>query len=304
MRISVVIPAFNAEEFLEECLESVASQSFREFEAIVIDDGSSDSTPEIAAWFAKRDSRFKVITTRNGGLSKARNVGIEFSKGELLTFLDADDCLLPDFLETLYSSHLSEKADIVRAAFIRGERFTFPEVKETKIKVLDFHDAIKTTLYQKIKLNPAWAMLIRRDILEQVGGFREGILYEDLDAFYKFFERANKIVYIPQPLYFYRKNQKGLTGHWSGARLDVLDVTDRIVEYMRDRYPELLPAAEDRRFSAHFNMLLLMRRYNVENPEAMERCKKVIRAGRRRALSDPKVRFKNKLGAILSYLIL
>lgn len=144
---------------------------------------------------------------------------------------------------------------------------------------------------------------MKRESLRRVGGFREGILYEDLDIFYRINEPTDRIVYIREPLYFYRKNPGGLLSSWKDSRLDVLDVTDRMADFFHERYPQLADAAEDRRFSAHFNMLLLMRKYKVDNPEALERCRRVIRDGRSRALRDRNVRMKNKVGALMAYIL-
>lgn len=303
--VSVVIPAYNAAEFLEECLDSVSRQSFRDFEAIVVDDGSTDTTADIALRKASADGRFRLHRLyENRGVSGARNVGTALAEASRLCYLDADDCLHPQALELMTGCMESEKVGICRSAFSSRKGLLAKRFDRITTETLGFSEAMRKALYQKVLLNSVWAMVIDKPLVEEAGLFTEGIWYEDLDVFYRFMENAEKIAYIRQPLYYYRPNPKSFIRNWSDRRLDVLDVTDRMVEYFRKRYPELLNAALDRRFSAHCNMLLAMRRNGVDNPAAMDRCRTVIREGRLRALKDPDVRMKNKLGALMSYLII
>ena len=300
--ISVVIPAYNAEEFIDECLESILSQTFTDMEIIVVNDASKDSTLLKIQSIAAKDPRIRVINLPfNKGLSGARNAGIEEAKGEFLCFVDSDDCLQPFALQTMYEATQKENADICRVGFYRGFQFKVRSVKKIKYDIYHIPEALRLTLYQKIKMNPAWGMLIKSELVRDAGNFREGTWYEDLDSFYRFFDRANRILYIKNPLYFYRENPLGFLSSWSDSRLDVLEVTDRMVEYFRQYHPELTNAAEDRRFSAHFNILMLMYKHGIQDPDSIKRCISVVKEGRSRAITDPKVRLKNKLGALLSY---
>lgn len=302
--VSIIIPAYNAEKYLGECLESVRRQTFADFEAIVVDDGSTDGTAAIAEGYVERDSRFRLMHIANGGVSKARNAGIEESKGRWLTFMDADDIIHPRALESWIEAANDTHAKVCISGFKRFKDEP-PETGMRKgkgaLETLSYEETMKKALYQKCLLNSPWGILIDRKCLG-VRRFRESIRYEDLDAFYRFYEGAGRICYIRQPLYFYRQHPGSFLHSWSDGRLDVLDVTDRIVEFFGEKYPALLPAAEDRRFSAHYNMLVLMKRNGVKNRQALERCRQVIKDGRKRALKDPNVRLKNKIGALLSYL--
>lgn len=307
-KISVVVPAYNAGEFLEECLDSIMGQTFRDFEVIVIDDGSTDSTASIAASFAARDPRFRVISTDNGGVSRARNIGIREAAGSCISFADADDVMAPKALERMWEVMFEHAADVCVSAFQNFSdrdslcKFLKEEHEFTQTEIYVYQEAMKLALYQQKMMNSPWGILVRRSLLGEDKRYRESIRYEDLDAFYRFYEGAARIAYINEPLYYYRRNPNSFINTWSEARLDVLDVTDRIMEFMEERYPELVPAAQDRRFSAHYNMLVLMKKNGVKNPAALERCRRVIKEGRLRALKDPEVRLKNKLGALLSYL--
>ena len=168
---------------------------------------------------------------------------------------------------------------------------------------VDSDTAIIIGLYQRRILNSPCGALYRASVFNGHDRlrFRKG-RYEDLDLFYRAFERTEKVCILDRTVYFYRNTPGSFINTWSEERLDVLDVTDRIVEHMAGRSSALLRAAEDRRFSAHFNMLVEMTRHGIDNPEQKQRCLSVIRQQRFRELTDGKTRLKNKLGAMISYL--
>lgn len=299
MKVSIIIPVYNGEKYLEECLESVRRQTFRDFQVLVINDGSTDGSREIVERFCREDGRFEVLDVPNGGVSKARNIGIDRSRGEYLTFVDSDDCLYDESLDTFVRVAEETKAQVVVGRFAGGREFKPRNIGRADHSVMDYREAMRLGLYQKIIINSPWGVLIKRELLGDNRRFRENSRYEDLDAFYRFYEGADRIAYIKAPVYFYRDNPESFMHRWSTARLDVLDVTDRMVAFFSERYPELLPAAEDRRFSAHYNMLLLMNRNGVGACDARPRCLRILKEGRLRVLNDPSSRLKNRLGALL-----
>lgn len=126
--ISVVVPVYNVEAYLRRCLDSVLAQSFTDFELICVNDGSTDSSPSILVEYAAKDSRISVINQENGGVSEARNTGIEVAKGEYLSFIDSDDWIDRDFLEKLYTAARAFDADIVQSGYRKiGNRKTKEE---------------------------------------------------------------------------------------------------------------------------------------------------------------------------------
>jgi len=299
--VSLIIPVFNAAEYIEECLRSIRSQSFHDFEVIIVDDGSSDGSIEIITDFCQKDCRFRLVKMAHGGVSIARNTGIDLSRGKHIGFVDADDCLYPDTVRLLVETLESTGAEVCVGGFKKGKDCKPSVIKKTNPTVMDYSTAMRKALYQQIILNAPWGMLMERRLLGDDIRFRVGTRYEDLDAFYRFYERADKIAYLPSKIYFYRQTEGSFMHCWHNNRLDALDVTDRIVEYMSKHHPDLLPAALDRQFSAHFNMLLLMSRLDVDDRQSIERCLKVINKNRVRELTDSNVRIKNKLGALASY---
>lgn len=305
--ISVIIPVYNAAQWLSDTLDSLTSQSHTDFEVIMVDDGSTDNSSEICSRHCAADSRFRLVRQKNSGVSAARNSGIKEAQGEWLCFMDADDIMPPDALKNLFDSAAVSGTKIVVGNYIRGNKKSFkfppPSSAPLPLQVLSSEDAIVAGLYQKRILNNPWGVIWHESIFKSPAPlrFRE-CRYEDLDLFYRAFERTDRICILDRTVYFYRDNPASFINTWSHARLDALDVTDRIVENMADKSIRLQRAARDRRFSAHYNMLLLMLRHGINLPEQRRRCLEVIRRYRRSELLDSNVRIKNKLGALISYL--
>ena len=300
--ISVIVPVYNAGAWLSDALDSLRTQTYGHFEAILIDDGSTDDSGEICRRVCSIDSRFRLVSRQNEGVSAARNHGIDIAGGEWISFMDADDLLLPDSLEVLVSAAASTGCRIVAGGFTKDMTFHVDSGKG-EYEVMTSDQAIITGLYQKKILNNPWGMLFHSSVFKGKTPLRfRKCRYEDLDLFYRAFEQVDKVCVTDRTVYLYRDNPDSFINTWSEARLDALDVTDRIVEHMQKRGGKLLRAAKDRRFSAHFNMLVEMERHHIDNPGQRARCLKVIREQRSSELLDRNVRLKNKIGALVSYL--
>lgn len=301
-RISVIIPVYNAGQWLEEALRSLQSQTYPHFEGIIVNDGSTDNSVEICRRFVETDSRFRLINQDNQGLSGARNTGLENTTGIWISCLDADDVLPAESLETMISLAHEYDSDIVTGRYLRGnpERLS----PETGISfTLPPDDAIIMGLYQKRILNSACGKLFRADIFKGDPPLRfRKCWYEDLDIFYRAFECVDKICITDTVVYYYRDTPGSFINTWKESRLDALEVTDRILKHMKTRSKPLADAARDRRFSAHFNILVEMLRNGVDNTTQTQRCWRVIKNDRWNELRDKNVRLKNKLGALVSYL--
>lgn len=300
--ISVIVPVYNAEECLRDALASLQAQTYADFEAIIVDDGSTDGSARICRDFCEVDARFRLISQKNEGVSAARNSGIEHAQGEWIAFMDSDDVMPADALYTLMRAAIESGAGIVAGGYTRGIPSKRP-TGEGKSITIGSDDAILIGLYQKKILNNPWGMLFKADIFKGPDPLRfRPCRYEDLDLFYQAFERTEKVCILDRIVYFYRDTPGSFINTWSPARLDVLDVTDRMASHMEKRSPALYRASQDRRFAAHFNMLVEMTLHGIDNPEQIRRCLNVIKEQRFKELTDGKVRLKNKLGALLSYL--
>lgn len=314
--VSIIIPAYNTGKYLCECLDSVLRQTWRDIEVIVVNDGSTDATEEIARGYAARDGRVKLITVSNGGQAAARNIGLDRAEGEWIAFVDSDDMLYPRAIETLMGIALRSGAPIACGRFVEGRRWVGERYggdgsnrsnrehgeAEISFELLAAEEFMERMLYQSGADSSVCCKLYARRLFEKQR-FVPGILYEDLDIACRLAAEGGSVAVSEEVVYFYRENPDSSTHRFTTRRLDVLDVTARIEDYMARNYPRLLPAARDRRLSASFNMLGLIVANDAEEEyrDAAERCRDTIRRYRRGSLLNPRVRLKNKLGILASY---
>lgn len=206
-KISVIIPVYNVEKYLKECLDSVVNQTLKDLEIICIDDGSTDGSSDILKEYSIKDERFVVINQENQGLSVARNNGLNIATGDYVAFLDSDDYLLNnDYYEKLYNACEKYNADIAVASIIRGN-----EKKSKYIFKVD-KEEVAADYYNKLVIcdvpdsNYVWNKLYRRDKLIKTGiKFLPGVLYEDMYFTHKILFYIGKIVSVPDVCIFYRK---------------------------------------------------------------------------------------------------
>lgn len=224
--ISVLIPVYNMQQYLDACLQSVADQTFQDFEIICIDDGSTDNSANILSIWTKKEPRLKVLSQKNQGLSVARNHLLQQAKGEYLVFLDADDLLKPDFLKKLYCAALDKDADIVACFFENvgedGAAFSAPHFPSAYYKQPSSKPAER---FKCAFFNPtAHSKLFRRKFLERnYLSFLPGRKAEDVPFSIQAYLLANKIVYVKEPLYIYRKGRKeALSAQISAMTVDML----------------------------------------------------------------------------------
>lgn len=305
--ISIIVPIYNCRQWLPQCLDSILSQSYADFELLLIDDGSSDGSSGICDDYARCDKRIRVFHTPNHGQSAARNFGLDHMQGDLVCFVDSDDLLLPDALQTLLSLMQSTGADIVEGERIEGHAFNAKTLKKISKKrnyrtsLFSPNEAMESCLYQTRLHNSPWAKLYRRHIFDKMR-FAEGMIYEDLDLIYRLHDISRLSAYTDRPIYFYRKGHASTTGTFTERRLDVLKVVSRIETYMAANHPELLPAAHDRALSAYFNIFWLSISHKADMQQTRNYCWQQIKARRRQSLTNPKVRLKNKAAILLTYL--
>lgn len=217
-KISIIIPAYNAEEHIINCLESINKQTFTDFEVIIVDDGSKDNTANLCTEHNKSDPRFRLIRQANGGVSSARNFGLKKAKGEWVTFIDADDWIEPNTFDVL-NSHISENIDIVMGGFFfnRGIKETISLCSPTLIHKKDFPsfplalmvpDASKVDgiMVSVEQICAACGKLTRKELLEKHDiCFDENLkLNEDGHFHLRCFLKARDVVIINTPLYHYR----------------------------------------------------------------------------------------------------
>lgn len=201
--ISVIVPVYKTEPFLEKCVESIRNQTYRNLEIILVDDGSPDNCPEMCDRFAQSDPRIKVIHKTNGGLSSARNVGIDVASGEFLGFVDSDDWIAPDLFERVMTLFDAYDPDIVtfncNRVSEKGEIYATTE--KVREGMLSQEEAMVELLKGNIN-NYASNKVYKKHVFSDVR-FPVGRVWEDMAIAYKLFLNAKNIYGYPAPLYFY-----------------------------------------------------------------------------------------------------
>ena len=175
--ISVIVPVYNVEEYLEECLESIKHQTYTDIEVILVNDGSTDNSKEICEKYCRQDNRFKLINQENQGLSEARNVGIRESIGEYIYFVDSDDMIKTDILQTLLS-FMKDDVDIVGCNYSTKKEDLILQTSPNIVFQGNSSEAILSCLNYGGVTFFAWDKLYRRRVVEQVP-FLKGLIYED-----------------------------------------------------------------------------------------------------------------------------
>ena len=238
--VSVIIPVYNVEGYLPECVESVRNQTHKLLEIILVDDGSTDNSGNLCDNYLKIDERIKVIHKLNGGLSSARNIGIHSATGEFIAFVDSDDWIENTMIQRLLTSCLESgsllsmcgsyvafsKENIkVRKCPLKSECLPLNEfwIKLLKAKEGDFISCDK---------------LYHRSLWKNYK-FPEGKIYEDIRVLYKVIEQSNVISTVAEALYYYRLRDDAITSVFNPQALELVDVGAEIREYINERYPYL-----------------------------------------------------------------
>lgn len=259
--ISVIVPVYNVEKYLDRCVKSILSQSFSDFELLLVDDGSPDRCGEMCEEYAKGDSRIKAFHKRNGGLSDARNFGIEKALGEYLMFVDSDDYIHEQMLETLHRLITENDADLaVCSAMDVFEGKEVTQVREIREFTLNKTESYKYML-RGDGLPSACNKLYKRQTVGEVR-FPVGKLYEDGFFTPQILKRVEKTAVTSRPMYYYFRRADSITTKpFRKGDLDVIEAYDICVRQVRELCPEALPFAEFRYRNAYFNVLdkMLMR---------------------------------------------
>ena len=238
--ISVIVPVYNVEKYLEECLDSIQKQTYSDIEVILVNDGSLDNSKDICEKYCKEDNRFKLINQANQGQSVARNHGVAASTGEFIAFVDSDDIIRQDYLEVLIR-YMSEEVDIVESQFTVHKKEFFNE-NYKEINVIfegDSEEAVKAVPKHVLSVNPV-TKLYRRSVVEAVP-YLEGLIFEDIYSGVGMLKYIRRIIKSDYTGYYYRQHGTS-TMHrtFTEKNLNVFTVSDKLVEMYSDR-ENLLP---------------------------------------------------------------
>ena len=228
--ISVIVPVYNVEEYLEECLESIKRQTYTDIEVILVNDGSIDRSKEICDRYCEKDSRFKLVNQENKGLSGARNRGMLESKGEFISFVDSDDVLKEDMLEQLMKQMTSEDIDIVECWYT-NEKQELELSTPKNVKTIfqgDSKEALVSLCKDNIVRLNAVAKLFRRQVIINFP-FLEGLFYEDVYGGIGILKHIRKMVKINYIGYYYRVRQGSIMNReFNIKNLDLFTICDKL----------------------------------------------------------------------------
>lgn len=229
--ISIIIPAFNAEKYIERCLNSVLNSSYKNFEVIVIDDGSNDKTASIVKVCASKDKRIKMVVKENGGSASARNLGLKIAAGDYIAFVDADDYISSKYLEILHNTIIKYDVDIVECDFLKVDSYCSELVDdnqtENQVRIISNIEKLEQLCKKNTYLKSAvlWNKLYKKDIFKNIL-FIEGKGIDDEYVVHEIFFEAKKVAIVNNKLYFYFMSENSQMR--SSPSLKILDSIEAI----------------------------------------------------------------------------
>lgn len=254
--VSIIIPVYNVQEYLTECIDSALEQTYKEIEIILIDDGSTDDSGRICDLYAGRNSKIHVIHQKNEGLSAARNKGIDACSGKYIYFLDSDDFISPDTIQTLVNLSEVNNADIAITEYEMFEKdVSNILLNQESVLVMDAKQAIKTMLYPGMYDHCACAKLYSAKLWNDIR-FPIGKKYEDLYVVYDIFYRASKVVYYSVPKYYYRVRGKSImNSEINDQDIELLDISDIVAGKLQSWYPDFAEIIRNKQVQTYANFL-------------------------------------------------
>lgn len=233
MKISIVVPVYKVEAYLGRCVDSILSQSFADFELILVDDGSPDNCPQMCDEYAEKDNRIRVIHQKNGGAAAARNAGIDSAEGEWLAFIDSDDWVHPDYLKLLYDTAEEQNADVTACRYETVNDATTSD-DSPMAPCLSDENRENYWINDRTGAVVPWGKLYRREIFRELR-YPEGRIGEDEFVSYKVIFGCEKLAILDNPLYRYYCNAGGVSRTDYFKRLpDIIDCFTEHIEFFKD----------------------------------------------------------------------
>lgn len=277
MKISVIIPVYNAEKYLDRCLQSVCDQTYKNIEIIIINDGSKDNSLQKCNEWADKDNRIKVFSKENEGQGKARNIGLDNSEGEYICFVDSDDYIHPQMLELLIKTATEFDSDLVQCKYTEvdeGQEVEPPYIEyDNKFINLTRPESEQFLCYYTDDIIP-WNKFFKKVLFNQ-RRFPEGMYYEDKHLMFRLRYYAKKIVYLDIPLYYYvQSSNSTMRNDLDDKRLkSMFRLMDELAEFCKK---EKLKADYDSEMSGNLRTLLSIYYRTKKNPEFSDYHKKSI----------------------------
>lgn len=270
-KISVIVPVYNVEKYLSRCVNSIISQTFSDFELILVDDGSTDSSGKICDEYGKKDGRVKVIHKKNGGLSSARNCGLENAKGKYICFVDSDDWISSDYLKYLYFLIDKYNADVVSANYmlVYDEKSKFS--LQAKIKIINGTSKILQYYMRQDKMHkkndfPVWIKLYKKELFSDVK-FPIGKIYEDNITNFKILQKCSCYVKSTKIIYAYFQRPHSITkSKLSKKHLALIDSSKEMLN-LAGNNKKLIKLCKRKIAMSYFSLLAMYVRFGTDLPE-------------------------------------
>lgn len=257
--ISIIVPVYKVEEFLSRCVDSLLAQTYENLEIILVDDGSPDNCGSICDAYAQRDPRVKVIHKENGGLSSARNAGLEIAQGEYIAFLDSDDWIEPEAYETMLNLAQKYQVKLVCAGRydVYGEERTVGLCPEKEEKISGEEVAGRIFLWDNLD-SSAWDKLYHASLLKDIR-YPVGKICEDVPVTYRIALKAGEAVMCPKPFVnYYHRPGSITTASVSDKNFHFSEHTEKIYTYIRENHPNIADKARYQRVRSLSHMMLLL----------------------------------------------
>ena len=299
--ISIIIPVYNVEKYLRNCINSVIAQTYKNIEIILVDDGSLDTCPAICDEYAKKDLRINVIHKKNGGLSDARNTGIELAKGKYITFIDSDDDVSREYIEYLYELLIKNhtKMSIATHTVISNKKRISWGNGYTK-KLLTTEECLDRMLCDQGFSISAWAKLYSKELFKEVR-FPKGKLNEDNGTTYKLVLQCEKIAYGNKSIYNYYKRENSITtSKFNLKKIDLVELTDKMCNEIDRKYPNLKNSTNKKRVTSRFSVLrqMAVAKLNEEEKVLEKEIVKYIKQRKKQILENNKMSKRDKIALI------
>ena len=232
-KISVIVPVYNTEKYLEKCLDSLATQTLRDIEIIIVNDGSPDNSQKIIEKFTKKYDNMKSFVKENGGLSSARNYGLTKAQGEYISFIDSDDYIKKNMLEKMYTKAQKDKSDIVTCDFIN----LYEDGHEVNMKS-NFHYSVSELQNYLISPPMVCTRIYKKELFTKIK-FKENTYYEDLELTPKLLLYTEKVSFLEEPLYYYFQRNGSIMKQevFNDKLLDIFDVLSSNYQKLSKLYP-------------------------------------------------------------------
>ena len=298
--ISIIVPVYNVENYLERCINSILIQTYKNIEILLIDDGSTDNSGNICKKIAKLDSRVRYYYKKNSGVADTRNFGLNVSSGKYITFIDSDDCVSEQYIEFLHTALIEHDADVSICTFEKFYKtpniLTFKSIENKNIYNTEeslFHFLLQDTIYSSF-----WGKMYTKVVFKNIviSNYK---VFEDMDTIYRILLKSKKIICISNQLYYYFVRRDSLIHKkFSDENAKVLQILDNMGKIIFQEFPNLREAFLIRKINAHFYIVR-----NVEKKSLLyKESTKFIINNRKRILKIKYIPLKTKIGIYLSFI--